>query len=106
VLAQLVSLPLGSISRTGGTRPSGLPLRRPKGGTSSVIMLTDWWLWKQRNTVIFDGVQPDLGGLLDTVRAEVKSWVAAEASGLAALLPPQPSIECRVVFGIFASLGL
>jgi hypothetical protein len=24
-------------------------------GTSSVIMLTAWWLWKRRNMIIFDG---------------------------------------------------
>jgi hypothetical protein len=57
-------------------------------GTSLGIMLTAWWLWKQRNTVIFDGAWPDLGGLLDTINAEAKSWSAAGASGLAALLPP------------------
>jgi hypothetical protein len=57
-------------------------------GTSSGIMLTAWWLWKRRNAVIFDGAWPDLGGLLDTIKAEAKSWSAAGASGLAALLPP------------------
>jgi hypothetical protein len=36
--------------------------------TSSVIMLTTWWLWKQRNAVIFDGNWPDLVGLLDTIK--------------------------------------
>lgn len=37
-------------------------------GTSSVIMLTAWQLWKRRNAIIFDGAQPDLRGLLDTIR--------------------------------------
>jgi hypothetical protein len=56
-------------------------------GTSSVIMLTAWWLWKRRNTVIFDTTWPDLGGLLDIIKVEAKSWAAAGASGVAALLP-------------------
>jgi hypothetical protein len=51
-------------------------------------MLTAWWLWKRRNAVIFEGARPDLGGLLDTIKAEARSWAAAGASGLAAILPP------------------
>jgi hypothetical protein len=57
-------------------------------GTSSVIMLTAWWLWKRWNAVIFDGTQPDLCGLLDMIKAEASSWATAGASGLAAILPP------------------
>jgi hypothetical protein len=56
-------------------------------GISSAIMLTAWWLWKRRNAIIFDGARPDLHGLVDTIKADAKSWVIAGASGFAALLP-------------------
>lgn len=55
-------------------------------GTSSVIMITAWWLWKLCNAGILDGAQPDLGGLLDTIKAKAASWAAAGALGIAALL--------------------
>ena len=42
-------------------------------GTSSLVMLTTWWIWKQRNTVVFDNVSPNLGGHLDTIRSEARS---------------------------------
>lgn len=56
-------------------------------GTSSLIMITAFCLWKHCNVIIFDGAGPDIAGLLDTIKTEAKSWAAAGASGLAALLP-------------------
>jgi hypothetical protein len=57
-------------------------------GTSSVVTLIAWWLWKWRNAVIFNGMRPDLDGLLDTIKVDARSWVALGVSGLAAILPP------------------
>jgi hypothetical protein len=56
-------------------------------GISSAIMLKAWWLWKRRDDIIFDGAQPGLHGLLDTIKADAKLWATAGASGLAAVLP-------------------
>jgi hypothetical protein len=56
-------------------------------GISSMAMLRSWWLWKRCNAIIFDGVRPELHGLLDTIKVEAKSWATTVASGLAALLP-------------------
>jgi len=61
--------------------------RALRKGTSSLIMLTAWWIWKLRNAVVFDNAAPSLGGLLVTIRSEARAWVAAGASGLRALIP-------------------
>jgi low temperature requirement protein LtrA len=43
---------------------SGYPICK---GTTSLVMLTVWWLWKHRNTVVFDNTPPNTGGLLNTI---------------------------------------
>ena len=60
--------------------------RALRKGTSSVIMLTAWWIWKQRNTIIFDNVRPSVGALMETIKTEARSWVSAGANGLGHLL--------------------
>jgi hypothetical protein len=64
----------------------GEPLDTRKG-TSSVVGLTAWWLWKGRNAVIFDGARRDLDGLLDMIKVDARSWMSDGASGLAMILP-------------------
>uniref|UniRef100_A0ACD5TKP0 Uncharacterized protein n=1 Tax=Avena sativa TaxID=4498 RepID=A0ACD5TKP0_AVESA len=64
--------------------------RALRKGTSSLIMLTAWWIWKQRNAVVFDNAPPNLSVLLGTIRSEARSWAAAGAAGLRALLPVAP----------------
>jgi hypothetical protein len=61
--------------------------RAMRKGTSSLVMLTAWWIWKHRNAIIFDDANPDLGHLLDTIRSEARSWALAGAIGLGALIP-------------------
>jgi hypothetical protein len=56
-------------------------------GISLVIMLTNRWLI-MKEVVISYGTRPLLGGLLDTVNEEAKSWVTVGALALATLLPP------------------
>ena len=64
--------------------------RALRKGTSSLIMLTAWWIWKQRNTVVFDNASPNMGCLLATIRSEARSWASVGASGLGVLIPAAP----------------
>ena len=59
-----------------------------KQGTSLVIMLTAWWISKQRSTVVFGNGQPNVASLLVTIQAEARQWELEGASRLAVLLPP------------------
>jgi exonuclease III len=61
--------------------------RALRKGTSSLVMLTAWWIWKHRNAIVFDNARPNSIGLLDTIRSEARSWVLAGATGLGALVP-------------------
>jgi hypothetical protein len=36
-------------------------------GTSSLIMLTAWLIWKHRNAVVFNATLPDTASLFDTI---------------------------------------
>ena len=65
-------------------RSTPRPLRK---GTSSLIMLTAWWIWKHRNAAIFDNARPSIATLLDMIKAEARSWADAGARGLRQLLP-------------------
>uniref|UniRef100_A0ACD5XM55 Uncharacterized protein n=1 Tax=Avena sativa TaxID=4498 RepID=A0ACD5XM55_AVESA len=56
-------------------------------GTSSVIMLMAWWIWKQRNAIVFNNENPSVPSLVDTIRAEARSWAEAGAWGLRQILP-------------------
>ena len=55
-------------------------------GTSSVIMLTAWWMWKHRNAAVFGNSRPSFGALVETIKVEARLWVAAGARGLGQLL--------------------
>ena len=61
--------------------------KRARKGTSSIIMLVAWCVWKHGNVVIFDNTQLSIARLLDTIKAETRQWATAGARGLAALLP-------------------
>jgi hypothetical protein len=56
-------------------------------GTSSLIMLTAWWVWKHRNAIVFNNELPSVVSLVDTIKAEARSWANAGARGLRQLLP-------------------
>ncbi|XP_051219522.1 uncharacterized protein [Lolium perenne] len=55
-------------------------------GTSSIIMLTAWWIWKHRNAAIFDNAQPSVRSLFNDIRTEARQWVDAGARGVRQLL--------------------
>jgi hypothetical protein len=50
---------------TRATRSTPHAMRK---GTSSLIMLTAWWIWKHHNAVVFDGPLPDTSSLFETIR--------------------------------------
>jgi hypothetical protein len=56
-------------------------------GTSSLIMLTAWWIWKHRNDAVFDNVRPSVASLFDDIRTEARQWADAGARDLCQLLP-------------------
>ena len=61
--------------------------RQLRKGTSSLIMLTAWWIWKHRNAAVFDNARPSVSSLLETIKAEAQDWTNAGARGLRQLLP-------------------
>jgi hypothetical protein len=60
-------------------------------GSSLLILLTAWLIWKQRNMASFNGAQPDNARLLDTIKAEAQLSATAGAAGLVALLLAETS---------------
>ena len=72
-------------SWNGGQWLSNLPPALRKG-TSSLIMLTAWWIWKHHNAVIFDNELPSTSSPLDTILCQARSSASAGAIGLRALI--------------------
>jgi hypothetical protein len=58
-------------------------------GTPSAIMLTAWWIWKHCKAAVFDNAQPSMASLLDTIKAEARSWAQA---GLGAFTSCSPRL--------------
>jgi hypothetical protein len=56
-------------------------------GTSSMILLTAWWIWKHHNAAVFNNTRPSIASLLDTIKAEARAWAEARARGVRQLLP-------------------
>lgn len=57
-----------------------------KQGLNSIIILVAWLLWNHRNRCLFDGLQPNLNGILSFIREELHMWDIAGARGIAYLL--------------------
>jgi hypothetical protein len=60
--------------------------RQLRKGTSSLIMLTVWWIWKHRNAAIFDNTHLSVASLVGDIKAKARQWVGAGARGLCQLL--------------------
>lgn len=60
------------------------------GCTASLVTLTYWWIWKQRNAVVFNNACPGLAGLLSTIKSEARLWVHAGEVGLGTVLCESP----------------
>jgi hypothetical protein len=71
----------------GGMELRNLPPRALRKGTSSLIMLTAWWIWKLRNAVVLDAAIPNTASLSDTIRDEARSWASTGATDIRALIP-------------------
>ncbi|KAK1648579.1 hypothetical protein QYE76_066384 [Lolium multiflorum] len=48
--------------------------RQLRKGTSSVIMLTAWWIWKHRNAAVFDNARPSVTSLFNDITADARLW--------------------------------
>jgi len=55
-------------------------------GLNSTIILVAWSLWIHRNQCVFDGLHPNLNGLLFAIREELHLWGSAGARGISYLL--------------------
>ena len=55
-------------------------------GLNSTIILVAWSLWIHRNQCVFDGLHPNLNGLLSAIREELHLWGSAGARGISYLL--------------------
>jgi hypothetical protein len=62
-----------------------------KQGLNSVKIMVAWSLWNHRNRCVFYGRQPDLNGLLSSIRDDLFSWELAGAREISHLLALQPS---------------
>lgn len=48
-----------------------------KKGFNSVVILVAWWLWKHRNSCVFDGATPDISKITQDIRDDAKMWCLA-----------------------------
>lgn len=62
--------------------------RDKKEGTRSIIVLTIWEIWKERNNRIFMRSNKMPEQLFNAIREEVKLWIRAGNRALESLLPP------------------
>jgi hypothetical protein len=49
--------------------------------------LVSWWLWKQRNACMFDGVPPSIRNILQEIHEDAKLWGMAGAQYIRQLWP-------------------
>jgi hypothetical protein len=61
-----------------------------KKGLNSIIILVAWSLWNHRNRCVFDGVLPNLNGVLSFIREEMHFWGFAGARGVNHILAQLP----------------
>jgi hypothetical protein len=52
----------------------GATPRALRKGTSSMILLTTWWIWKHRNAAVFDNTRPSVASLLAMIKVEAREW--------------------------------
>ena len=66
------------------TANSPLCMRR---GLTSLVLLTAWWIWKQRNSCVFDNDRASIAHLTMTIKDEARAWARAGAKGICTILP-------------------
>jgi hypothetical protein len=62
-----------------------------KEGFNSTIILVAWSHWNHRNCCVFDGLQPNLNGVLSSIREELQLWDFAGARGITHILAQLPA---------------
>uniref|UniRef100_A0A0A9HR92 Reverse transcriptase zinc-binding domain-containing protein n=1 Tax=Arundo donax TaxID=35708 RepID=A0A0A9HR92_ARUDO len=56
-------------------------------GFNSLVILIAWWLWKHRNSCVFEGASPSYHVILQDIQDDAKMWCMAGAKGLSSLWP-------------------
>jgi hypothetical protein len=46
-----------------------------------------WWLWKHRNSCVFDGASPNISTIMQHIQEDVTLWGLAGAKDLRRLWP-------------------
>jgi hypothetical protein len=52
---------------------------------NSLVMLVAWWLWKHRNTCVFDEASPSTSRILQAIEEDAKLWCMVGPVGLRAV---------------------
>ena len=61
-----------------------------KKGLNSIIILGAWSIWIHRNRCVFDGIPPNLNGVLSVLIEEMRLWSVVAARGVSHLLALPP----------------
>lgn len=56
-------------------------------GFNSLVILVAWWIWKHRNTCVFDGASFSTTSILQHIQEDVRFWGMAGAKALPRLWP-------------------
>jgi hypothetical protein len=52
-----------------------------------LVILVAWWLWKHRNTCVFEGASPNTRDILQHIQEDATLWGMAGARGLRGIWP-------------------
>jgi len=52
---------------------------------NSLVILGAWFLWKHRNSCVFDGSAPNIQIAIQAFKDEANLWIAGGAKGVAGL---------------------
>jgi hypothetical protein len=48
--------------------------KEKKKGFNTMVILVAWWLWKDRNTCVFDGASPSTRDVLQHIQEDATLW--------------------------------
>jgi hypothetical protein len=58
-----------------------------KKGFNTLVVLVAWWIWKHRNSCVFDDASPSVARIMQGIRDEAGQWCLAGVSGFRAFWP-------------------
>jgi len=69
--------------------------RDARDGVRSMIMLTAWEIWRERNNRVFQRSSRTPEHVFRAIQEEARTWIRAGNRGLEGLLPPleQPPVD-------------